>query len=110
MTGSKQTGFDTGSVLKHLSAGATWMFWTLESKECRNRRNNICVLKKALLSKEEAGRIQRAYAELESKRLIVRVSANTYLMNPKAILPDFEYCIDVWEHWSKERTKKGLEL
>jgi hypothetical protein len=110
MTQDIEHGFDTGSVLKDLSKGATWMFWTLESTKCRKRLTNVCTLKKANLTKEEAGRIQRAYSELEAAKLIVRIASSTYLMNPKAILPELSECQTVWHHWCTARKNKGLPI
>ena len=104
----KNKGFDASEVFKNLSTPATWMFWELVSDTHRDRHTNVSILKKSTLSKEHAARIQRGYSELESACLIVRISNNTYLINPKAILPELNQCQIVWLKWKEARHARGL--
>lgn len=103
----KIEGIDAPSLFKQLSGSAHWFFWTLV--EARNHETNLVKPKHIdLLSKKERGRITRAYKELEKMRLVVRTARQTYLINPKVMLPSLKYYERTWVEWEAACSKKGL--
>lgn len=97
MSKYKIAGLDTGNILKDLSTAATWLFWTLESK--RNKATNETILLSKFLSKTEQNRVAKGYKELHQKGVIKRIKREHYIINPKAVLPSFEFYEDVWASW-----------
>ena len=99
MTKHKISGLDTGVILKDLSSAATWLFWTLEHN--RDKQTNISVLSAKKLTIKEKRKILKGYKELKAKLLIKRIKREHYLINPKALLPEFAAFETVWDTWVK---------
>lgn len=99
MTKHKIEGFATGTKLKNLSSAATWLFWTLDEK--RHPNTNIAILESQSLSSYEKSKVVKAVKELTKANLVKRVKKETYLINPKAVLPQFEFFQDVWTEWEQ---------
>ncbi|MHA3055821.1 hypothetical protein E0H77_06630 [Acinetobacter sp. ANC 4633] len=89
-------GFNMTSILRDLSANATWLFWTLVME--RDLNTNIAQFTPIGIS--EKNKVKKGYKELEEAKLIIRVKRQTYLINPKAILPKFQDFAQVYAHWT----------
>lgn len=84
-------------VLQNLSKGATWLWWGL--LRVRDVKNNKCRFKAK--DNVEAKKITVAYKELHKHNLIIRVARQMYMINPTAMLPEFDQYADVAEVWDK---------
>jgi len=91
-------GMDVMPILKDLSSAATWLFWTLAIS--RDIATNVCHLRIASLSSCEVNRVKKSYKELKDAQLILRIKPEYYLINPKALLPQFEHYASVALRWS----------
>lgn len=97
-------GINLAGLAKTLSPSASWFFWTLV--ELRDLETNT-VRPEDLrsLSATESRRIPRAYKELSGLDLVQRVSKQTYLINPKAVIPKTLNYERIWEKWSDHKRK-----
>ncbi|MBN7795942.1 hypothetical protein [Parahaliea mediterranea] len=103
----KIDGVNVPFLLKQLTGTGHWFFWTLV--EARDYETNLVKpTQLAGLSRQERGRIARAYKELEKKRLAIRTARQTYLINPKVMLPMLKYFERTWFEWEAACNKKGL--
>ena len=105
MSRSGETGVDTVELFKSLSSGATWMFWSL--MESISPDTNICMLVSGDLSPSERLKLNRSYKELYEKEVIVRLKKNTYMINPKVILPKFGRYEIISKKWNEVIAEKG---
>lgn len=90
-------GMDVMPILKDLSSAGTWLFWTLAIS--RDIATNVCHLRVASLSSCEINRVKKSYKELKDAQLILRIKPEYYLINPKALLPQFEHYASVVLRW-----------
>jgi len=99
-------GFDVYNIFSTLTGNSSRFFWVLAG--IRDYETNLCRTSKQHMTPTEKRRIPRAYAELSQKQLVVRVSRETYLINPKVILPAFASFEKIWDKWKAACLKEGL--
>lgn len=90
-------GLDTASIFLKLSPTAHWLWWSLVL--IRNERTNMSILKSKDLTKYEQNKVSKAYGELYQEQLVKRVKREHYLLNPKAMVPNFDQYVTVQERW-----------
>ncbi|HIB84237.1 MAG TPA: hypothetical protein EYO59_06470 [Chromatiaceae bacterium] len=91
-------GIDMAAILRSLSSNATWLFWTLVQLSCRF--NNQAELTSKTLTKYEKHKVTKGYKELLAKDLVKRYKREHYIINPKALLPEFDNFEDIWKIWN----------
>lgn len=98
-------GYDVHSLFESLSPTATWLFWRIDRN--RNYETNIAKLSHSSLTQSEILKVKRAYKELETKRALLRVKKETYMINPMLMLPSkYQEVLNQWEELLQE---KGLK-
>ncbi len=100
-----QQGYDVHGLFESLSPTATWLFWRIDRN--RNYETNIAKLPHSSLTQSEILKVKRAYKELETKRALLRVKKETYMINPMLMLPSrYQEVLNQWEELLQE---KGLK-
>jgi len=101
------SGFkDLKEVWQSISKQGMWLWWELLYN--RNIDNNI--VKYISPDKAAARRVSRAYKELFKLQFICRVKQQTYLMNPRVVIPRKQKFAAVARHWDLVKTQEELQL
>lgn len=94
----KIKGFDPTPSYQKMSRSAHWVYWKLIQQ--RNVQTNIAVLRNKSITDYERKKLTKAYRELRGLNLLVRIKQETYMFNPKAIIPVEGYYLSAWDRWT----------
>ena len=108
MSSTKDSGFDVHELFLNLSPTATWVFWYIDAR--RDYKNNLSFIISSSLTAAEKLKLNRAYKELEDKEVLIRIKRETYLINPKVMLPEnYEATAEKWKDAQNKLKAKNLQ-
>lgn len=100
-------GFNFVDVMSKLNPVAYRVFW--EMVKVRDMDTNMVEIDSSQHTSSQNSIISKGYKVLREKELVLKVGKGSYLLNPHAILPNFEKVELVNREWSRACAKSEVK-
>lgn len=84
---NKVKGMDVATLMQEVSGSGSWFFWELFKKV--DPKTNCAEITTTDSNSGHIKKVTRGYQELNALGLVQRVGRGLYMVNPKAIVPEF---------------------
>lgn len=99
-----EKGFDFANTMSKLSPVAHKVFW--EMVKLRDESSNIVRIDSKTLTASQNSIISKGYRLLEECALLMKIGKGMYMINPYAVLPLMDRCVEVNLEWNKKYESK----